>query len=235
MWPVANAKRHGGCIGRRVEIAGPRPWSPNEDGRLCFSLSRPFGTQDTPRGTSVQRSFALIGGQENSLALIGYSRSCVLVDAKYLDGDGTRTRRLPSRLAGFRWLNSNPGQNGPTRREILFGLERDDRRAIEGDRKRRFTARWGTYSKQNGKSVDLRWCVGLELEMELSWYERTERSDVSLTSWNSTSITAQSHHQLFLLSVNHRFFSFFFCYRLLYSLFLLLKFCESEVLLIYKA
>ena len=81
---------------------------------LSLSLSLSTKSTDTPWCTSVQRSFALIGGQENSLALIGYPRPCVLVPSTACWQGGTRRTELPSRLAGFRWLNGNhdePGQN----------------------------------------------------------------------------------------------------------------------------
>lgn len=124
-WLVFNTKWHGGCIvGNSVEIAAgaslplARDWagslSPDKEHTLY---------------TSVQRSFALIGGQKNSLALIGYPRPRVLVVSTVF-WQGRKVENLTSEPSSWLPLVEQQPWARPkrsTRRELFLKLEEDNK------------------------------------------------------------------------------------------------------------
>lgn len=88
--------------------------------------------------TSVQRSFALIGGQKNSLALIGYPRPRVLVMSTVF-WQGRKVENLTSEPSSWLPLVEQQPWARPkrsTRRELFFKLEGDNKYTAERKRGR---------------------------------------------------------------------------------------------------
>lgn len=94
--------------------------------------------------TSVQRSFALIGGQKNSLALIGYPRPRVLVVSTVF-WQSRKVENLASEPSSWLPLVEQQPWARPkrlTRRELFFKLERDNKYTAKKKRGRWRYEKW---------------------------------------------------------------------------------------------